>query len=225
MFFSFKNLVYIAIIGDIRESKKIDQRSQVQNKLRLVLEEVNEKYDSEIASKFTITLGDEFQGLLSKGAKTMDIITEIEMKMHPVKIRFGVGLGAITTALNKEISIGADGPAYYLARDAVEFIKANEKKKQTNTPDVRFQAEGDNQVIIMMINTVLSLLTVIKDTWSDRQREIIWDMACHRDSQVDVAKRFNIKQPAVQKSLSKGKYYAYKDAMDTLGRTLAEIGR
>ena len=87
MFFSFKNLVYIAIIGDIKDSKKIDQRSQVQNKLRLVLEEVNEKYDSEIASKFTITLGDEFQGLLSRGANTMDIITEIEMKMHPVKIR------------------------------------------------------------------------------------------------------------------------------------------
>ena len=76
-----------------------------------------------------------------------------------------------------------------------------------------------------MINTILSLLTAIKDLWSDRQREIIWDMLEHQDSQVDVAKRLKIKQPAVQKSLAKGKYYAYKDALETLGKALEEIKR
>lgn len=225
MFFSFENDSHVAIIGDIKQSKKIDNRSEVQKKLKFILEEINEKYDNEISSKFIITLGDEFQGLLSSGANTMDIIAEIERKMYPVKIRFGVGIGAITTPVNKEMSIGADGPGYYKARDAIEFLKENEKKKQTNTADVRIEAEGDNQAITIMINTILTLLTVIKDSWSDRQREIIWDMLKHQDSQVDVAKRFNIKQPAVQKSLSKGKYYAYKDALDTIGRALAEIRR
>lgn len=153
----------------------------------------------------------------------MNIITEIERKMYPVKIRFGIGAGAITTDVNKEMSIGADGPGYYKARAAIDFLKDNEKKKQTNTADVRFEAEGDNHTITIMINTILSLLTAIKDSWSDRQREIIWDMLQHRDSQVDVAKRFNIKQPAVQKSLSKGKYYVYKDSMDIVGQALSEV--
>ncbi len=225
MFFSFKNDPYIAVIGDIRQSKKIENRSEVQKKLKLVLEEINVKYDDEISSKFIITLGDEFQGLLCNGSITMNIITEIERKMHPVKIRFGVGIGAITTDVNKEMSIGADGPGYYKARDAIEFLKENEKKKQTNTADIRFEAEGDNQAVTIMINTILSLSAAIKDSWSDRQREIIWDMLQHRDNQIDAAKRFKIKQPAIQKSLSKGKYYAYKDALDTIGKALSEIRR
>lgn len=225
MFFTFENDPYIAVIGDIRQSKQIENRSEVQKKLKLVLEGVNEEYDKEISSKFIITLGDEFQGLLCSGENIMRIITEIEMKMYPVRIRFGVGVGAITTAVNKEMSIGADGPGYYKARSAIEFLKENEKKKQTNTANVRLETEGNNQAITTMINTILTLLTVIKDSWSDRQREIIWDMLQYQDSQIDVAKRFGIKQPAVQKSLSKGKYYAYKDALDTIDIALMEIRR
>jgi hypothetical protein len=225
MFFFFLNDPYVAIIGDMKESKKIENRNEVQKKLKQVLEEINEKYDNDISSKFIITLGDEFQGLLCSGANTMHIITEIERKMFPIKIRFGVGVGTITTDVHKEMSIGADGPAYYKARSAIDFLKENEKKKQTNTADIRFEVQSENQATTIMINTILSLLTVIKDSWSHRQREIIWDMLEHQDSQVDVAKRLKIQQPAVQKSLSKGKYYAYKDALDTIGKALEEIRR
>lgn len=80
MFFFFFNNPYIAIIGDMKESKKIENRNEVQKKLKQVLEEINEKYDNDISSKFIITLGDEFQGLLCSGANTMHLITEIERK-------------------------------------------------------------------------------------------------------------------------------------------------
>lgn len=225
MFFSFENDIYIAVIGDIKESKKITNRSEVQKKLKQILEKINDKYTDDISSKFMITLGDEFQGLLCNGKNIMNIIFEIERDMYPVKIRFGVGAGTITTAVNKEMSIGADGPGYYNARNAIEIIKENEKKKQTNAADIRFEAEGSNQATTIMINTILSLLTVIKNSWSDRQREIIWDMLQYQDNQVDAANRFKIKQPAIQKSLAKGKYYAYKDALDTIERALSEIRR
>lgn len=225
MFFSFENDIYIAVIGDIKESKKITNRSEVQKKLKQILEKINDKYTDDISSKFMITLGDEFQGLLCNGKNIMNIIFEIERKMYPVKIRFGVGAGTITTAVNKEMSIGADGPGYYNARNAIEIIKENEKKKQTNAADIRFEAEGSNQATTIMINTILSLLTVIKNSWSDRQREIIWDMLQYQDNQVDAANRFKIKQPAIQKSLAKGKYYAYKDALDTIESALSEIRR
>lgn len=225
MFFFFDNNPYIAIIGDIKESKKIDNRNEIQKKLKLVLQEINEKYNDTISSKFIITLGDEFQGLLCNGANTMPIILEIERKMYPIKIRFGVGVGTITTEVNKEMSLGADGPGYYKARNAIEFLKDNEKKNQTNAADIRLEVESEDQAATIMINTILSLVTVIKDLWSDRQREIIWDMLKHQDSQVDVAKRLKIKQPAVQKSLAKGKYYAYKEALDTIEKALEEVRR
>lgn len=225
MFFSFNNEPFIAIIGDIKQSKTIENRREVQEKLKSALDEINKNHSDDIASKFSITLGDEFQGLLRNGKNTMDIITEIEMEMYPVEIRFGVGIGAITTDVNKEMSLGADGPAYYNARNAIETLKDDEKKRQTDAAYIRLETDGDNIATTIMINTIMTLLTVIKDSWSDRQREIIWDMLKHQDSQTDVAKRFKINQSSVQKGLSKGKYYAYKDALDTLGKALSEIRR
>ena len=58
--------MYFAIIGDIIASKTISNRSEVQNHLKRILDQVNEEYKSNIASRFSITLGDEFQGLLHK---------------------------------------------------------------------------------------------------------------------------------------------------------------
>lgn len=225
MFFYLNSNPYIAVIGDIKGSKKIDNRSEVQRNLKKVLEEINKKYKNDISSKFILTLGDEFQGLLCNGINIMNILTEIERKMYPVRIRFGVGIGRITTDVNKEMALGADGPAYYKARDAIEYIKNNEKKKQAIATDIRFEVESDNQATTMMINKILALMKAIEESWSDRQREIIWDMLEHQDSQIDVAKRMNIQQPAVQKSFSKSKYYAYKDALDTIGKALEEIRR
>ena len=52
--------MYFAIIGDIIASKTISNRSEVQNHLKRILDQVNEEYKSNIASRFSITLGDEF---------------------------------------------------------------------------------------------------------------------------------------------------------------------
>lgn len=226
MFFFFFHLApYIAVIGDMKESRKMKDRNQAQKDLAKVLEEINLKYDKDISSKFMITLGDEFQGLLCNGANVMHIVTEIEQKMYPVKIRFGIGVGDITTNIDKNMAIGADGPGYYRARDAIEYLKKSEKKKKNSVGDIRFEIDGENQGTAILLNTILSLLTVIKSSWSDRQREVIWDMLENQDSQIETAKRFNIKQPTVQKILSTGRYYAYKDALDTIGKALEEIRR
>jgi len=99
-------------------------------------------------------------------------------------------------------------------------LRLDEKRKQTNSADIRIEIDRDDKNLTIMLNTILTLMTAIKESWSDRQREIIWDMMEHQDSQVDVAKRLGITQSTVQKALSKGKYYAYKDAFDTIGQIL-----
>lgn len=77
MFFFFFFKPYVAIIGDIKNSRELQDRKQVQEKLEAVLNEINDTYDADIASKFLITLGDEFQGLLHCGIHTMHIISKI----------------------------------------------------------------------------------------------------------------------------------------------------
>ena len=89
--------IYVAIIGDIIDSKKIKNRNEVQQKLKHVLSKINQSYDDIIAANFIISLGDEFQGLLCQQEKVFEIINDIEMNMFPIKIRFGIGVGKIDT--------------------------------------------------------------------------------------------------------------------------------
>jgi len=221
--FSFNNKPFIAIIGDIKASKEIENRNEIQKKMNKVLEEINKEYKNDISSKFLMTLGDEFQGLLNNGTNIMNIIFEIERQMYPINLRFGIGIGKITTNINKEMAIGADGPGYYKAREAIEFLKSNEKKKKAVISDIWFKVEDNDQIVIVMLNTILTLMKAIKDSWTNRQREIIWDMLENQDSQVKVAERLKIQQPTVQKSFSKGKYYTYKNALDIIKKVLKEM--
>lgn len=59
---------YIAIIGDMIDSKDIPNRFEGQQQLKACLDKLNKKYQAVLASKFSITLGDEFQGLLKTKA-------------------------------------------------------------------------------------------------------------------------------------------------------------
>lgn len=223
MFFHFDYKPYVAIIGDMKDSKKISDRNLIQIRLQEILHEVNQEYSQDISANFMITLGDEFQGLLSCGENTMDIISKIERKMYPINIRFGIGVGEITTDINRNMAIGADGPGYYRARAAIQYLKKNEKRKEINAANIRIEADERNRASVILLNTILSLLTTIKESWSERQREVIGNMIVYQDGQANVAKRMNITQPTVQRILAKGKYYVYKEAVETIGEALEEI--
>lgn len=212
---------FIAIIGDIRNSRELDSRKKIQDKLNETLEEINIKYQDDIESKFVITLGDEFQGLLSSGKILLHVIQDIRMQMHPVEIRFGIGIGEITTDINTEMALGADGPGYYRAREAIETIKSNEKKKRTVVADIRL--ENDNEKQKILINTIFELIRVIEQDWTERQREIIWNLLQYRDSQQGTALRMGITQSAVHKALTKGNYYVYEKALKNVEEFLGEI--
>lgn len=224
MFFLFDFSPYIAIIGDMINSQKIDNRREVQTKLKNVLDNINEKYKFDISAKFMITLGDEFQGLLCKGSSVIGIIEEIQQEMYPVKIRFGIGIGEIITDINSEMAIGADGPGYYKAREAIEELKHSEQKNKIPSSDIRIEIESDKNSVSMLLNTIFSLMSVIRNNWSERQREIIWEYEKSGGSQLECAERLNIAQSSVNRSLVNGNYYVYKNAKETVDNVLGEIG-
>lgn len=219
----YENDSFVAIIGDIRNSRKLESRKSVQDKLKTVLEEINEKYKEDVISKFVITLGDEFQGVLADGKNILKIIEEIRMKLYPVEFRFGIGIGKITTDIDTEMALGADGPGYYKARNAIDKLKENEKKNKAVVADMRLDVDNNNGTQVMLINTIFELIKAIEQSWTDRQREIIWNMQEYQDGQVGAAHRLGIAQPAVHKALVKGKYYAYAKAIRNVEDILGGI--
>ncbi len=215
--------IYIAIIGDIRTSKSIKDRRLAQEKLYRILEDINCRYKSDISAEFLITLGDEFQGLLRSGDHILQMIEMVQREMDPVQIRFGIGVGAITTAINARMAIGADGPAYYCARNAIEILREKEKRNKKGGCGIWIETEEGGELVTELLNTVFSLMSVLRNRWTRRQREIIYDFDCHMDSQEKSARRLGITQSSVQKGLAGSNYYAYRDARDTAEKVLRGI--
>ena len=223
MFFFFCFDPYIAIIGDIVDSRHASDRKEVQIRLKTVLEEVNNAYGNDIASKFMVTLGDEFQGLLKSGSPAMEILEKIEFAMFPVKIRIGVGVGSITTDIDPNMPLGADGPAYYCAREMINELRSLEKKNRESRSDILIKIE-DHAEISSLINTVFTLSAAIKSEWTNRQREIIHLYGYSGKTQKEVADFLHINQSNVQKALAGSNYYAYRKSMDTVTGILSGIG-
>lgn len=197
---------YCAIIGDIVGSKNIKDRQTIQDHFKKTLEEVNRKYDTYIASNFTVTLGDEFQGLLTAPSLCLEIIQYIKEKMSPIELVFGIGIGEMLTNFSKQTSIGSDGPAYWYARKMVEKSKA--KKPSINI----FSDSPEDQ----LINSLIQFVERSSRAQTDRQKEIIkWYKAL--GSQYKVAEKLGIKQSAVSTSLQKSFYNEIESAFDNIG--------
>ena len=183
--------------------------------MQTILEQVNEKYEEYIASRFLITLGDEFQGLLYTGENVLHIISEIRTLDRV--------FGQITTDIRAEMALGADGPGYYRAREAIERLKEREKKNRPVPAELCFKMGEQNRRTEIMLNTIFNLIYVIEKNWTKRQREIIWDMLLYEDGQQNTARRLNISQPTVQKALAAGGYYTYENALKNAAEILGEI--
>ncbi|MEA4926263.1 MAG: SatD family protein [Syntrophomonadaceae bacterium] len=222
MFFFFDYFPYIAVIGDIKNSKHSENRRALQLQLKKVLDSVNSIYEKELASKFMITLGDEFQGLLNAGSAVVFIIDKIEREMYPVKLRFGIGVGEMTTDIDFNMPLGADGPAYYNARAMIDELKASEKKKMESKVNAKISIQ-DNADTSELINTIFSLLTIIKETWTPRRIEIINTYLACGGTQDKAAQILSINQSNVQKALASANFYTYHKALESVSKVLSRI--
>jgi hypothetical protein len=111
----------IAFIADMARSRDLapSQRSAVQQRFQRLVAFLNKKYRKDILSKFVITLGDEFQGLLRSGSSIPDLLWDLDARFSDRRLRVGLGFGVLYTPLQKE-ALNVDGPALHFARAAIE---------------------------------------------------------------------------------------------------------
>lgn len=217
--------MYCAIIGDMVNSRKLENRYEMQEHLKKILNEVNRNHADAIASDFTVTLGDEFQGVLKNTAPLLSIVESIEMRMFPVRVRFGIGIGALSTEIDRNSSIGADGPAYYYAREGIQQIKKEENRKRGQITDMMIVSEHEQGNCASLMNELFAAVAFIKKKWSVREREIVYDMLTHRDGQEATAARLGIAQSSVQRGLERAGYYTYLKAKEVLEDAIAKEWR
>lgn len=201
--------MYLALIADVIDSKMVQERFDLQKQLEKTLQTMNELFGEFIASNFTLTLGDEFQGLLKVDAPVFQIIDTLRSELTPTQLRFGIGLGEIVTAIDPLQSIGADGPAYWNARTAINLV--HQKNDYGNT-QIYFSSGKGNQDFF--VNALIASGEAIRSGWRGSQEEILLDLLkrcvySENFSQQDLAQSLEINPSALSKRLKSSSIRVY----------------
>jgi hypothetical protein len=182
---------HFVIIGDIIRSREFTDRYELQKSFLMTLNDVQAVYTTGLTSPLTITIGDEFQAVMQNADDLYDMLFDIENRLYPATLRYGFGIGLIHTELNRERSIGMDGPAFYYAREAVENARKSDK---------RYELRSTDETLGKRVNLLLDWLDVSTRRWS-REKKSILHYHNKNKSQVEIASLVKLTQPAVSQHI------------------------
>lgn len=179
---------YLAVIGDVVQSRATEDRQRLQDRLAQGLDRVNEQHGGALAARFVLTLGDEFQGLLSSSEPLIQLLAQLRAAVHPAELRFGLGVGPLETALRAE-ALGMDGPCFHRARSAIE------RARELSTP---IEAETwENRSVLEVYSLLYGEL---RGRWTTRQRQV-HDLSTSGLDGRTIAETLNISPSAVSQHL------------------------
>ncbi|MCR4426641.1 MAG: SatD family protein [Firmicutes bacterium] len=198
---------YIAVKLDIRGSRRTPNRASVQERLFAAMDAVNAAYGEAISAKFVVTHGDEAQGMLwMECAGTLFRIVETMVgAMRPVRLRFGVGVGTLSTPARPE-AIGMDGEAWHRAQAAIE-LAAKERKF------IVFRGFGE--ICDARLGAAANLLLFLSHRWTNDQRRTIAAVE-KAPTQSEAAAILKVSPAAVSKSLRTAGWQFYRDGREVL---------
>ena len=190
---------YCMIVADIVSSQEIDlcDRAKLQETLRNTLERINYDYQSIILTPFIITLGDEFQGALYDSSKALEILEKIKYEIAPNRIRVGIGINRVRTAINIESSFGTDGDAYYGARQEIEKLK----KQETYQYGYSFSTGNDDEILL---NELFRYLDQISKNWTEKQNKYTINLDS-KENLTKIAARMNVDVSTVSRTLKRSR--------------------
>lgn len=158
---------YWILMADIVNSKQAVGKNLAVKFEKLVLY-LNEAFATEISSPLTITLGDEFQGVIKSEDAGKRIILAAEEWLYRqeeiIQLRYVLHYGIIDTPINRNIAHGMLGAGLADARKRLNDMK--------NDRD-RFWIKGSMQDDI--VNKYWILYQSITDDWNLKDRQLAAD--------------------------------------------------
>ena len=215
---------YLAVIGDIIASKKIKNRAEIQVAMKKTFQDINQDYSDLIVSKFTLTIGDEFQTLLKPARRVWQLLDLLAVRF-PAPFRLGLGYGEIRTQIDPDQSLGADGEAFWHARDAIQTVHVQNWNGRCH---VLFKGKHTRQDTLM--NSLILASETIKAQWTHSQAELFSALMKAGIYQVDfnqksIAEKLDLSESALSKRLTASNIKVYFQLRETLGQFLEDYGK
>lgn len=201
------------VLGDVVNSRNIDNRDLFEDALHRALSHVNREYDRSIHADFELIKGiDEFGGVLNDLRCIYKLISRFYDETYPAEIRFAIFRGNIDVNENGTVS-EMDGSAFHYADELLHEVEADGQL-------VYMRAFGP--VLDSLIDGNINLLLTLRSTWTTHQFEVI--RAYERlGTQQAVANDFDIKQQTVSDVLRSANYPRFAQVRDELNEVLSII--
>jgi len=177
------------LMADVINSGKKDPLV-LMRQIKDIVTTINLEKQEQLISPLTITLGDEFQGLvhsMEKGIETIfDIEEKIVSKQYDLKLRYVLYFGNIDTEINNKIAYEMLGEGLTNARKALNSLK---------NKDTRFEIHLNNSEDAkeLYLNKAFFIYQNFIDSWKEKDLEIVKEFFLNEDYKI-VAQKVNIDQ-------------------------------
>jgi len=213
---------YIVLIGDLIGSKELGDKER--NRYQTILSEETNRINNEsssIISPLTITLGDEFQAVYKDLSALMADSWSILAAMHPVGVRFSIGVGQIYTPINSDQALGMDGPAFHAARDGMDEIKESGRiyNISPGSPDDQPEAA---LVLVSLVNYSLQFLSNEIKQWKKTRLQILVMLQDGLPVK-KIADEIGISESAVYKNREEGDLSLALRLKESIGKNINRI--
>lgn len=194
-------VTHVVLMGDIVGSEKTSSTEHLHAALNNVVDEANERRSASILSPLTITLGDEFQGVITSLRDGAIIARELRLQLmvDDIDCRFVIGTVELKTSLNRDRAWNMMGLGLAQARE-----KLNEKKTDTL---YRFSLPGEERTEALL-DAIGIGITSTERRWTRTQLHDIAESLDGR-SALEIARIRNVSVHSVYKAKSNGEFDAY----------------
>ena len=204
----------VAVIADIVASRDIEDRMHFQRTLKSRLQTVNDDGSASILSPYTLTLGDEFQAVYGDFDTVFPDIVTIITTLFPVRFRFALAVGPLSTDINRAAALEMDGPAFHAARALMELLKRREETV------IRIAAVDGAP--LDLINASLGLLSNALGAWRENTMRLFYGLMMG-DSVDVLARHVGITRRGVNKHIAAHHLHDYVHMLHVLRTELNRL--
>lgn len=156
-------------MADIIKSRQHDGK-EVMEQFRKIVTALNQKRKADLLSPLTITLGDEFQGVVNTIENGIHIIFEMEesiLEMNvEIKLRYVLVYGEIETKINPKMAYEMLGQGLTNAREKLNGLKTDHKRFFVSLGSGIESKE-------IFINKLFLIYQNFVDSWKSKDRKIV----------------------------------------------------
>ncbi|MBN8207037.1 hypothetical protein JF550_13880 [Microbacterium esteraromaticum] len=210
-------MTVVAVIADIIGSRRLEDRTAAQRTFDETIARVESEHPL-AEQPLRPTVGDEQQGVYGGLVEALTAVLLLQLALPDgAEFRFGLGVGPVTTVESAHREL-ADGPGWWAARDAIEFVHARQERALPSARTWIVGAPGQDEGMVTLIaasNAYLMARDEIVVRMTARERRIAYGRFGGM-SQRDLAEQEDVTQPSISKSLRSSGATALLEGLDAL---------